>query len=86
MWHTNMSEFLHFSGCIYIFAYADIPLLRSKNKFIAEKNRECHNHKPQVTHDMKRKRTEIIKARNINKQMHEKHLVNIIDVTCFFIG
>ena len=24
MWHAKMSEFLHFSGCIYMFACADI--------------------------------------------------------------
>ena len=62
---------------------------KQTNKILkVEKCREYHNHKPQPTHDMKRKRkrTEIINACNIDKQMHEKHLVHITDVTRFFIG
>ena len=32
LWHANMSEFPHFSGCIYTFAYADVPLFRTIKK------------------------------------------------------
>ena len=57
------------------------PNLEAKKKkkiiIIVEKSRECLNHKLQPTNDMKRKRTQITNARNINKQMQEKHHVQV---------
>ena len=74
-------------GAAYIRLHArTYPNLETNKKLIAERSRECHNHKPQPTHDTKRKRkrTEIINSCNINKQMHEKHLVRITDVVYAF--